>query len=40
MVEYHEIAYWVNIESLFLVTYGDSHEFVDAFHGKKMYSNG
>ena len=35
MVEYDEIAYSLNIVSLFLVTYGASCEFVDAFYAKK-----
>jgi hypothetical protein len=35
MVEYDEIAYSMNIVSLFLVTYRASCEFMDAFHGTK-----
>ena len=32
MVEYHEIAYSVNIVSLFLVIYGAYCQFVDDFY--------
>jgi hypothetical protein len=35
MVEYDEIAYPMNIVSLFLVTFGASCEFLDAFHAIK-----
>ena len=35
MVEYDEIAYSVNIVSLFLVTYGAYCEFVDDFYAIK-----
>ena len=35
MVEYHEIAYSMNIVLLFLVTYEASGEFVDTFYAKK-----
>ena len=35
MVEYDEIAYTMNIVSLFLVTYGASCEFVDDFYAIK-----
>ena len=35
MVEYNEIAYSVNIVSLFLVTYGAYCEFFDDFYAIK-----
>ena len=40
MVEYDLIAYSMNIMSLFLVTYGASYEFADAFHAKQIYYYG
>ena len=39
IAEFDEIAYSMNIVSLFLVTYGAYCVFMEEYYGKRIYSN-